>query len=158
MGFESLLASLNTHKADYVVIGAVCLPVHGYYRATADLDILFRPTLENARRVRLAMEAVRYDLQGLPDEQMLETKLLFRGYASQVDLHPFVKGVDFDRVWRNRVTGTYEQTPASFASLDDLIAIKEAAGRPKDLEDLKALRKLKQRQERAGASDEPAGQ
>lgn len=34
-------------------------------------------------------------------------------------------------------------TEASFASLDDLIRMKEAAGRPKDLEDLKYLRRIR---------------
>jgi hypothetical protein len=34
-------------------------------------------------------------------------------------------------------------TPTSFASLDDLIRMKEAAGRPKDLEDLRVLRRLR---------------
>jgi hypothetical protein len=36
-------------------------------------------------------------------------------------------------------------TPASFASLDDLILMKEAAARPKDIEDLKYLRRLRER-------------
>jgi hypothetical protein len=34
-------------------------------------------------------------------------------------------------------------TPAFFASLDDLIRMKEAAGRPRDLEDLRVLRRLR---------------
>jgi len=33
--------------------------------------------------------------------------------------------------------------PVPFASLDDLIRMKEAAGRPKDVEDLRVLKKLK---------------
>ena len=33
--------------------------------------------------------------------------------------------------------------PVAFASLDDLIRMKEAAGRPKDLEDLRVLRRLR---------------
>jgi hypothetical protein len=35
------------------------------------------------------------------------------------------------------------ETPTVFASLDDLIAMKEAAGRPKDVEDLRVLRELR---------------
>ena len=54
-----------------------------------------------------------------------------------------MKGARFAEVWRNRVGDRIGQTPASFASLDDLIRMKEAAGRPKDQEDLRVLRKLK---------------
>ena len=36
-------------------------------------------------------------------------------------------------------------TPAAFASLDDLIRMKEAADRPKDREDLRAPRALRKK-------------
>jgi hypothetical protein len=65
--------------------------------------------------------------------------------SRETDIHPFVAGVTFEQVWRNRVRDKLGQTLAYFASLDDLIKMKEAAGRPKDLEDLRVLLKLKQR-------------
>jgi hypothetical protein len=61
----------------------------------------------------------------------------------ETDLHPFVKGVSFEEVWAGRVEDRIGQTPAAFAGLDDLIRMKEAAGRPKYLEDLRVLRKLR---------------
>jgi len=60
-----------------------------------------------------------------------------------------VKGVSFDRVWANKVKARLGETYAWFASLDDLIAMKQAAGRAKDKEDLKYLRRLRQRNRRA---------
>jgi hypothetical protein len=51
----------------------------------------------------------------------------------------------FDQVWRNRVSGTYGKEKVDYASLDDLIMMKQAAGRPKDLEDLRVLRTLKEK-------------
>jgi hypothetical protein len=54
-----------------------------------------------------------------------------------------VKGVSFDEVWKNKVKSKFGDTFAWFASLDDLIKMKKAAGRPKDIEDLKYLIKLK---------------
>jgi hypothetical protein len=59
------------------------------------------------------------------------------------DVHPFVTGVAFDEVWSRRVEDRLGDPPAAFASLDDLIRMKEAAGRPKDLEDLRVLRRLR---------------
>jgi predicted nucleotidyltransferase len=41
---ESLLRSLNDHSVEYVLIGATAFPVHGYARATLDVDIFIRAT------------------------------------------------------------------------------------------------------------------
>ena len=54
-----------------------------------------------------------------------------------------MKGATFAEVWARRVEDRIGYTPAPFAGLDDLIRMKEAAGRPKDLEDLRVLRKLR---------------
>ncbi|HEX2500903.1 MAG TPA: hypothetical protein VHO73_05560 [Methylomirabilota bacterium] len=76
-------------------------------------------------------------------EDLLTKKVLIRQYLLEVDIHPFVAGATFADVWERRVEDQIGSTPAPFASLDDLIRMKEAAGRSKDLEDLRALRKLK---------------
>jgi hypothetical protein len=140
---EGLLRSLNAHSVDYVLIGATAFPVHGYARATLDVDVFIRPTPENAQRARQALAAFGYDLESVTDEDLLTRKLLIRQYLVETDIHPFVKGVSFDEVWARRVEDRSGETPAFFASLDDLIRMKEAAGRPKDLEDLRVLRRLR---------------
>jgi predicted nucleotidyltransferase len=143
MDTESLLRFLNARKAQYVVIGATAFPVHGYARATLDVDLFIEASGENARRVRDALADFGYDVTDLTIDDLVKKKILIRQYVLQTDLHPFVAGVTFEDVWKNRVESRLGQTPAAFASLDDLIRMKEAAGRPKDLEDLKVLRKLK---------------
>jgi hypothetical protein len=69
--------------------------------------------------------------------------LLIRQYAVETDIHPFVKGISFEAVWKNKVRAKFGKTSVYFASLRDIIKMKQAAGRSKDLEDLKYLRKLK---------------
>jgi predicted nucleotidyltransferase len=56
--------------------------------------------------------------------------------------------VGFEEVWKNRVEDEIQGVKVYFASLDDLIKMKKAAGRPKDVEDLKVLRKLKESKEK----------
>jgi hypothetical protein len=126
-----------------VVIGATAFPVHGYARATLDLDLFIEPTIENATRARAALVAFGYDMADVAVDEMLAKKILIRQYMLETDLHPFVKGATFDEVWARRVEDRIGETPAAFAGLDDLIRMKEAAGRPKDLEDLRVLRKLR---------------
>jgi predicted nucleotidyltransferase len=143
LDIEGLLKSLNAHSVRYVVIGATAFPVHGYARATLDLDLFIEPTAENAARAREALVAFGYDMSDVAVDEMLVKKILIRQYMLETDLHPFVKGVSFDEVWARRVEDRIGETPAAFAGLEDLIRMKEAAGRPKDLEDLRVLRKLR---------------
>jgi predicted nucleotidyltransferase len=143
LDIEGLLKSLNARSVRYVVIGATAFPVHGYARATLDLDLFIEPTAENAARAREALVAFGYDLSDVTTQELLEKKILIRQYLLETDLHPFVKGASFDEVWAGRVEDRIGETPAAFAGLDDLIRMKEAAGRPKDLEDLRVLRKLR---------------
>ena len=103
MDTESLLRSLNAHSVRYVIIGATAFPVHGYARATLDIDIFIDPTLENATRVRQALAAFGYDVSDISLEDLLTKKILIRQDLLETDIHPFVKGADFDGVWRNRV-------------------------------------------------------
>lgn len=146
MDIEGLLKSLNAHSVRYVVIGATAFPVHGYARATLDLDLFIEPTAENAARARQALVAFGYDLSDVTVDELLAKKVLIRQYMIETDVHPFVKGATFDEVWDGRVEDRIGATPVPFAGLDDLIRMKEAAGRPKDLEDLRALRKLREQQ------------
>ena len=66
----------------------------------------------------------------------------------ETDIHPFVKGVTFEKIWRSKVKAKYGNVWAYFASLNDLISMKKAAGRPKDTEDLKFLIRLKKSKNR----------
>jgi len=148
MDIESLLRLLNAHEVRYFIIGASAFPIHGYARATLDLDIFIEATAENARRTLETLAEFGYDMSDVTLPDLLTKKLLIRHYGMETDVHPFVAGVTFDEIWRNHVEDRVGDTPAYFASLDDLIRMKQAAGRPKDLEDLRVLRELKQRRDR----------
>jgi len=108
-----------------------------------DIDIFIRPIKSNARRTWLALREFGYDVTDIKIDDLLKKKLLIRQYVVETDIHPFVKGVSFERVWRNKVRAKFGKTFVYFASLDDLIRMKRAAGRVQDLEDLKYLLRLK---------------
>ncbi len=145
MDVENLLKSLKEHKVRFVVIGATAFPVHGYSRATLDIDLFIEPSESNVRRTYKALKSFGYDVSDITLNDLLTKKVLIRQYLVETDIHPFVKGISFDRIWTNRVKAKFGDTFVWFASLDDLIRMKQAAGRPKDAEDLKFLRRLKQK-------------
>lgn len=148
MDTESLLRSLNAHRVKYVIIGATAFPIYGYARATFDIDIAIQATPENAQRTLSALVDAGYDMADVTIDDLTAKKVLIRQYVLETDIHPFVAGVTFEELWQNRVEDRIGDTPAHFASLNDLIRMKRAAGRPKDLEDLRVLLKLKEQQER----------
>jgi predicted nucleotidyltransferase len=145
MDTEDLLRFLNAHRVEFVIIGATAFPIHGYARATLDIDIFIRPEPPNAARLLEALGDFGYDVSDITLEDLLTKKVLIRQYLVETDIHPYVSGVTFDQVWENRVSGTYGSEKVFYASLDDLIAMKQAAGRPKDLEDLRILKTLKEK-------------
>ena len=145
MNTEKLLKLLKENRVKFVIIGATAFPVHGYSRATLDIDIFIKPDKENAKRTLKALQDFGYDVTNVTIDDLLTNKVLIRQYLVETDIHPFVKGVTFDRVWKNKVKARFGKTYVWFASLDDLIVMKKAASRTKDKEDLKYLRALKKR-------------
>ncbi len=146
METEGLIKSLKEHKVKFVIIGATAFPVHGYARATLDVDIYINPEADNARRTWNALHEFGYDVSDITIDDLLTKKLLIRQYALETDIHPFVTGISFAQVWKNKVKAKFGNTYAWFSSLSDLIRMKRAAGRPKDMEDLKYLIKLRKKQ------------
>ena len=145
MDIEKLLKSLNEYEVDYVIIGATAFPIHGYSRATLDIDLLIKPTKKNAENTLLALIEFGYDMDDVSVSDILSKKILIRQYILETDIHPFVKGVTVEEIWKNRVPGKIGGVSCHFASLDDLIRMKEAAGRGKDKEDLKFLKKIREK-------------
>ena len=145
MDIEELLKSLNANNVEFVIIGATAFPIHGYARATLDNDIFIRPESKNAVRTLNALRNFGYDTANITVKDLLTRKVLIRQYLVETDIHPFVSGITFDHVWKNRISGTFGKEKVYYASLDDLIVMKESAGRPKDLEDIKVLKTLKKK-------------
>mgnify|MGYP007044049207 CR=1 FL=1 len=65
MDTESLLRSLNARDVQYVIIGATAFPVHGYARATLDIDVFIAATRENAERTLEALRDTGHDVSDI---------------------------------------------------------------------------------------------
>jgi predicted nucleotidyltransferase len=146
MDIKTLLQSLLDHKVQFLVIGAWALPAHGYQRMTGDVDIFIKPTRENAERTIQALREIGYKVvKDVPATVFLKKKILLRQYILQTDIHPFVAGATYETVWRNRLRTTIKGLNVFVPSLEDLMRMKKAAGRPRDKEDLRVLRKIQEK-------------
>jgi predicted nucleotidyltransferase len=143
MDIKSLLKSLNEHEVRYVIINSYTFPFYGYSRATIDIDIFIEPQRENAEKTLNALADFGYDISEITLDDLLKKKVLIRQYVLETDIHPFVMGVSFEQVWKNKQKGEIEGIETYFASLDDLILMKKSAAMEKDLQDLIVLQRLK---------------
>ena len=146
MDIENLLKLLKDNKVKFVIIGAMAFPIHGYSRSTLDTDIFIEATKENAANTLSALKEFGYDVSDVSVEDLLSKKVLIRQYMVESDIHPFVEGASFEEIWKNKVSGEIAGEEVYFASLDDIIRMKKAAGRSKDKEDLKILKELQKKQ------------
>jgi predicted nucleotidyltransferase len=74
-----------------------------------------------------------------PIEDLRTLKILIRDYSLPVDLHPFAKGVDTESVLARSEPTEIDGVPVRVPCFEDLVAMKRAAGRVKDLDDLQHL-------------------
>jgi hypothetical protein len=139
--FADLLQAFNAAGVDYLVVGAYAVALHARPRATGDLDVLVRPTRENASRVRHALAGFGAPVDDLSIDDLVSDDLIFQiGIAPiRVDVITAITGVSFEAAWAGRVSANLAGIDVNVIGRDELIANKRAAARPKDLADVEAL-------------------
>lgn len=152
--FKELLSALNDNRVKYLVVGGYAVSYHAQPRATNDLDLLVKPESANAVALYKTLATFGAPLSGLSPNDLIDRGSFFRMGTPpvMVDILPEISGVDFDRAWRNRVPVMVDPSTrlqATFISANDLIRAKIAAGRPKDLVDVDALRQAAASRRRA---------
>ena len=137
---QGVFASFQSHNVRYVVIGGIAAVLHGVPRATFDLDILIDPSLDNARHLLAALEAAGFGTATLTTpEDLLAHEITVFNDRVRIDVQTSTPGLLFQDGWDRRQEMTYNGQVFFVASLEDLIASKRAAGRARDLEDVRLL-------------------
>lgn len=140
--FDRIVASLIKHQVDFMIIGGFAVVYHGHVRATKDLDLYVRRTEENASRVVAALEEVGFGSPEMTAEVFTADNGISLGTRPlQIDVMSNLRGVDFDKAWARRESGSFGRETVSYISREDLIINKRAAGRPLDLDDVRELEK-----------------
>lgn len=147
-----LIAVLARHGVDYLVIGGVATQVHGHRRTTMDLDLTPDPSPENLHRLGAALAELEArprdagtreaeipvgDPERLAIAAIVPPLLTLHG---QLHILKEPKGAHgFDRMRERALVVDLDGNDVAIVSLDDLIRMKRAAGRPTDLDDIAAL-------------------
>lgn len=142
--FRDLLATFNEFGVEYLVVGAHALAAHGHVRATKDLDIFVRPSLENATKIIEALTSFGAPLHDLTPDDLARPGLIFQiGVPPvRIDVITEIDGVEFSEAWQTRWVARLAGVEVAVIARDDLIRNKRASGRLQDLADLEALEAL----------------
>ena len=158
MRIAELLQSLSDEQVEYVLVGGLAVQLHGFLRATFDIDLVL--AMSDANLSRFIAVAKRYGLQ-----PVIPVPLESWANADQIDhwrrekgmlafslREPQVGGsvvdvlvrpdVSFERLIAHAVPGELFGRRVMIASIDDLLAMKRAANRPNDHLDIVALEKI----------------
>ena len=155
---DEILRRLVERGVDFVVIGGIAAVLHGSARTTFDLDISFATDDANVAALGDVLTALSARLKGVddelpfvPDAQTLRRVELLTLVTSlgELDVLSGPPGAPpYAELRRNADRYDLDGFNVSVASIDDLIVMKQAAGRAKDLldiEELEAIKRLRHR-------------
>ncbi len=140
---SNIISALNENEIEYAVCGGLALTIHGFPRATFDIDILVKAeSLEKAYDVAAKYG---YDIRGL-DISFKERAVEIRR-VSKIDDDGEVLPLDFllvtpqvEEAWQTRQKLIWENQELWIVSPEGLIKMKEIAGRAKDLIDIDRIK------------------
>jgi hypothetical protein len=152
-----LLRFLADRGIDCIIIGGFAVNAHGFIRASKDLDIVPDPNRENLRRLAAALadlkagnaESTDFDADEFTLDPTSVHDLAQGGNfrletdLGELDIMQWVAGVDSSDLYTEldsqAIDGQPAGIPVKVCSLRHLRAMKQAAGRPRDLDDLDHL-------------------
>jgi hypothetical protein len=168
ISLETVVRQLNQHGVRFIVIGGWAAIIHGAARSTNDVDVVYSREADNLHRLVQALMPWQPYLRGAPpglpfhfDEPTVRAGLNFTLTTSLGDL---------DVLGEVTGGGTYEQLlpfteevtafglTCRVVTLERLIRLKLAAGRPKDLEVIAELQALLEERSKMAGSGPPQGE
>jgi hypothetical protein len=147
------LRTLDGHGVRFVLIGGLGARLYGSPTVTNDTDVCYERSPKNLERLAAALEDLHAELRGVDDEVpfQLDAATLAAGDhftlvtdAGNLDVFGSPAGVEgFRSLARSAIEMQLDDLTVLVASIDDLIAMKRAAGRPKDLVEVEILSAVK---------------
>lgn len=129
---------MDDRGVEYAVCGGLSMAIHGFPRATIDIDILIRPeSLEDAYQIG---NGLGFDIRGLDvsfKERAVEIRRISKIIGEDVlSLDLLLVTPQIEEVWDSRQTVEFQGRVLSVVSRDGLIKMKSLASRPQDLADI----------------------
>ena len=147
-----ILRELSADGVEFVLIGGMAGRVHGSPTVTNDLDVCYRRTRDSCERLAKTLRRLNARLRDLPANLPFQvngsaiwqgqnfTFVTDAGFFDCLASPEEGSATDYDALMKNALTVTIAGAPILVCSLEDLIRMKEAAGRAKDLIEVEVLK------------------
>ncbi|HMV65490.1 MAG TPA: hypothetical protein PKA64_01475 [Myxococcota bacterium] len=157
--FLQVLTSLETAQVRFLVVGGVAVVLHGVLRMTVDLDLVIELQPDNLLPAIRALAALGFSPRLPVAATDLADAATRRAWIAERNLRVFTfwhpkshrvvdvfveEPFNFDAAWSRRVDVDIHPTVVHVAAIEDLVSMKRAAGRAKDLADIDALMALEE--------------
>ena|SRR5438128_2608503 len=132
---------LNSRGIECVIVGAHSLAFHARPRYTGDLDLLVRPSAQNATKLVSLLRDFGFEKGDFAEADFtVPEQMIQLGCApKRIDLLTSISGVLIDDAFRTKISTEMESLPIFVLSKELLIQNKRAVGRPQDMADLREL-------------------
>lgn len=158
LDIQAILRQLVEGEVEFLLIGGVAVGYHGHVRATKDVDVVPAPDRENLERLAEVLKLLEATVEGaeefaegeLPDP--LDPAALALGgnwvLATRLGRLDVMQWIGDDPLWEELSPQAIEDSigdlPIKVVGYEDLVRLKELAGRPEDLADLQRLREVRE--------------
>ncbi len=140
--FKEFIRLLNKHEVKYLIVGGYAVAMHGYVRATGDLDIWVKISPNNASKLINVLFDFGFGSLQLTEKDFLKENIVVQfGYPPfRIDILTSPDSLEFDNCYSKRIEQkTEDNILFKFIDKESLLQNKRSVGRSKDLNDIENL-------------------
>lgn len=139
--FLDFIRALNAHRVEYMLVGGYAVGIHGYVRATTDIDFFYANTSDNVERLMLAMMTFGAPVELIDARHLAAADAVTQMGAPpiRIDLLSTLSGITFEEAVSGVICVEIAGAILPVIGLEELRQNKRATKRPKDRDDLRHI-------------------
>lgn len=158
MYYELVFKTLNKNKVKYLIAGGMAVNLHGIPRFTKDLDILIDQSLENLNALAITLKKLNFKPKAPVNIEAFLNPANWKRWNKEKGMralnfynpkNPYEEidlliytSLTYEKARKRKKSINVGSMKLNVVSLQDLIKMKQAAGREQDRADIESIRKV----------------